>query len=112
MSTTSIIMADDEQMLGSFQTLDCKFRRACHHVRVFNRRIEHVQLRYDRAFAAGSRCFRYTHRLKLATFEGMRNMYYEYAHLRAEELETVQNALIQRGLMSDSDYDYLNDEEQ
>ncbi len=91
----------DEQMLSSFRLLDVKFRRSCHHIRMLNRRIEEVQVRYDRAFASGQRSFRYTHRLKLATLEGMRNMYYEYACLRADELEQMQDALIRQGFISD-----------
>jgi len=69
---------------------------------MLNRRIEEVQVRYDRAFSSGRRSFRYSHRLKLATYEGMRNMYYEYACRRADELEKMQDVLIQRGLISDS----------
>lgn len=102
MSATTIDPSD-EQMLHSFQVLDTKFRRACHHIRVMNRQIEDFQVRYDRAFASGRRSFRYTHRLKLATFEGMRNMYYEYACRRADQLEQMQNVLIQKGLVADSD---------
>ena len=96
---------NDDQMLMSFRDLDKKFRKACHHIRMLNRRIEGVQVRYDRAFSSGRRSFRYTHRLKLATYEGMRNMYYEYACRRADELEKMQDALIHRGLISDSDSD-------
>jgi hypothetical protein len=59
-------------------------------------------VRYDRAVSVGSKSFRYTHRLKLATYEGMRNMYYEYACRRADELEQMQDVLIRRGLISDS----------
>ena len=33
----------------------------------------------------------------------MRNMYYEYACRRADELEKMQDCLIQRGMISDSD---------
>lgn len=91
----------DEQTVVSFRVLDAKFRRACHHIRVLNRRIEDVQVRYDRAFASGQRSFRYTHRLKLATLEGMRNMYYEYACLRADELEQMQDVLVRQGFISD-----------
>ena len=91
----------DEQMLSSFRLLDAKFRRSCHHIRMLNRRIEEVQVRYDRAFASGQRSFRYTHRLKLATLEGMRNMYYEYACLRADDLEQMQDVLVQQGFISD-----------
>jgi hypothetical protein len=96
---------NDGQMLSSFQDLDQKFRKACHHIRMFNRRIEDIQVRYDRAFSSGRRSFRYTHRLKLATYEGMRNMYYEYACRRADELEKMQDNLIHRGLLSGSDSD-------
>ena len=99
----------DERMLMSFQMLDTKFRRACHHMRVLNRQIEEFQIRYDRAFAKGRRSFRYMHRLKLATFEGMRNMYYEYACRRADELEQMQNVLIEKDLISDSDADSEDD---
>ena len=96
-------VVSNDQMLASFRMLDKKFRRACHHIRVLNRHIEDIQIRYDRAFASGRRSFRYTHRLKLATFEGMRNMYYEYACRRADELEKMQDCLIQRGMISDSE---------
>ena len=91
----------NEQMIVKFRDLDAKFRKACHHIRMLNRRIEDVQVRYDRAFSSGQRSFRYTHRLKLATLEGMRNMYYEYACLRADELEEMQDVLIRQGYVSD-----------
>ncbi|KAK2158234.1 hypothetical protein LSH36_174g03078 [Paralvinella palmiformis] len=65
-------------------------------------KIEFLQVRYDRAFQAHERSFRYTYRLQLATLEGMRNMYYEYACRRADELEVIQDRLIQHGLISDS----------
>ena len=91
----------NEQMIANFRVVDAKFRRACHHIRMLNRRIEDVQVRYDRAFASAQRSFRYTHRLKLATLEGMRNMYYEYACLRADDLEQMQDVLIRQGYISD-----------
>ena len=100
----------DERMMAEFRQLDKKFRKACHHIRMLNRQVEDFQVRYDRAFASGRRSFRYTHRLKLATFEGMRNMYYEYACSRADELEQIQEVLIQKGLVSDSESEPDSDE--
>ena len=91
---------ENDHMMNAFRQLDSKFRRSCHHIRMLNRRIEEVQVRYDRAFSAGRRSFRYSHRLKLATYEGMRNMYYEYACRHADQLEKMQDDLIQRGLIS------------
>ena len=102
-NTFTMEIINDDQILASFRTLDKKFRRSCHHIRMLNRQIEDIQIRYDRAFSSGRRSFRYTHRLKLATCEGMRNMYYEYACRRADELEKMQDCLIQRGMISESD---------
>ena len=93
---------ENDQMMMSFRQLDRKFRTSCHHIRILNRQIEMIQVRYDRAFSAGHRTFRYSHRLKLATYEGMRNMYYEYACQRADQLELMQDVLIERGLISES----------
>ena len=98
-------------MMNAFRNLDTKFRRSCHHIRTLNRRIEEVQVRYDRAFASGRRSFRYSHRLKLATYEGMRNMYYEYACRNADQLEKMQDDLILRGLISDGSSDSESDAE-
>ena len=94
-------MENDEMMI-SFHHLDRKFRTSCHHIRMLNRQIELIQIGYDRAFSAERRTFRYSHRLKLATYEGMRNMYYEYACRRADQLEVIQDVLIERGLISES----------
>jgi len=104
-------MISDEHMFASFKMLDKKFRKSCHHIRMLNRQIEDIQIRYDRAFSTGRRSFRYTHRLKLATYEGMRNMYYEYACRRADELEKMQDCLIQRGMISGSDSESENEME-
>jgi len=79
---------------------------------MLNRSIEEIQVRYDRAFSSGRRSFRYSHRLKLATYEGMRNMYYEYACQRADELEKMQDVLIQNGLISDSSAESDTDTDQ
>lgn len=88
--------------LTTFHKADRKFRRACQQIRLLNHRIEDAQIRYDRAYATSRRSFRYTCRLQLATLEGMRNMFYEYACNRADELEALQEDLIAAGLISDS----------
>ena len=61
-------MENDEMMI-CFRHLDRKFRMSCHHIRVLNRQIEIIQVRYDRSLSSGQRTFRYSHRLKLATYE-------------------------------------------
>ena len=95
-------MASTDQVLSTFHKSDRKFRRACQQIRLLNHRIEDAQTRYDRAYTINRRSFRYTCRLQLATLEGMRNMYYEYACHRADELEVLQEELIGAGLISET----------
>ena len=91
------------KMMMCFQHLDRKFHLSCHHIKLLNRQIEMIQVRYDRSFSAGRRSFRYSHRLKLATYEGMRNMYYEHACRCADQLEKIQDAFVEMGLIVESD---------
>jgi len=95
-------MESSNQAMNTFHMTDRKFRRACQQIRLLNHRIEDAQTRYDRAYKNNRRSFRYTCRLQLATLEGMRNMFYEYACNRADELEALQEDLISAGLISDS----------
>ncbi len=91
------------QLFQDFKVLDRKFHKACDQIRLLNRHINNLQTRYDRAFHANQRSFKYNLRLKLTTYEGVRNMYQEYARRRAEELEIMKDALIQRGQDSDEE---------
>jgi hypothetical protein len=88
--------------LETFHKIDRKLRRACQQIRLLNHRSEDAQIRYDRAYKKNRRSFRYTCRLQLATLEGMRNMFYEYACNRADELQALQEELIAAGLILDS----------
>ena len=91
---------DARRKFEAFKRRERKFHRACHHIRMLNRRIEETQSRYDNAYARQQRPFRYTYRLQIATLEGVRNMFYEYASRQAEKLEKIQEELIEAGLIS------------
>ncbi|KAI0240625.1 hypothetical protein LSAT2_008627 [Lamellibrachia satsuma] len=86
-----------EDLTCQIRQLDRKFRRACDQILLLNNQIEDLQTRYDRAMKANRRSFRYSLRLRLATLEGVRNMFYEYASRCADELEELQNQLIEAG---------------
>ena len=94
-------MENPKTLLARFHAQDGKFRRACKQIRLLNRRLEDKQIRYDRAYSQNMRSARYTFRLQLATMEGMRNMFYEYASRLADELEELQDQLISAGLVGD-----------
>lgn len=104
-------MSTTENLGIQMRQLDRKFRRACRQIVILNNKIEGLQSRYDRAYKVNRRSFRYGLRLQLATTEGMRNMYYEYACRRADELETIQDKLVQAGILSETEEDIDWDED-
>ena len=55
--------------------------------------IEAAKARYDRARAVKRLSFRYSNRLKLTSLEGVRNLVYEFACVKCEEIEGLQAKL-------------------
>ena len=98
---------DAEEMISKMRTLNKKFRKSCSQVILLNNQIEYLQSRYDQAVKSNKRSYRYFMRLRLATLEGIRNMFYEYACRRADELDEMQDTLVQEGFI-DSDYDMID----
>ena len=111
MATTGA-SSSTEYLISEMRILDKKFRRACRQIVLLNNKLEGLQVRYDRAYKVNRRSFRYSIRLQLATLEGMRNMFYEYACRRADELEALQDQLVDAGVMSDTEEDIDWDEVQ
>ena len=69
---------------------ESRFRRACQQIILLNSRLEELQLRYDQARLDNHKSFRYNLRLKMATVEGVRNSYYEYACWKAETVAELR----------------------
>ena len=70
-----------------------KFKRACEQILQLNQRMDEMQFRYTKAKKANHRSFRYNLRLRLAVIEGLRNMYYDYAHHKAEAVADLRREL-------------------
>jgi hypothetical protein len=70
-----------------------KFRKACLQLIFLNKRINNMKARYKKAKTDNFNRFRYNLRLKLAVVEGVRNMYYEYAHMKAEQVADIRRHL-------------------
>ena len=85
-------MADPsiEGVISEIRILDHKFRRSCDHINLLNNRIDAMQSRFDCASADSQRTFCYNIRLRLATLEGVRNMFQEYATRVADKLDSLQ----------------------
>lgn len=67
-----------------------KFRCACQQIHLLNSKLDDLQKRYLSAKRTNLRPFRYNLRLKLAVLEGLRNMYYDYAHGKADQVATLR----------------------
>ena len=88
-------MEDAYTVLCEIRARNKVFRRACSQVILLNHQIESAKVRYDRARAVKRLSFRYSNRLKLTSLEGVRNLFYEYACVKCEEIEGLQAKLRQ-----------------
>ena len=85
-----------------------KFRKACIQLKLLNRQLTDMNDHYSRAKDDNFSCFRYNPRLKLAVIEGVRNMYYDYAYMKAEDVARLRQDLFGDDLdivVSDSETD-------
>lgn len=74
-------------------TAEKRFRRSCEQIILLNQTLGNLQNRYDRAKKANFRSFRYNLRLRLAVVEGLRNVYYDYAHEKAKQVAQLRQEL-------------------
>ena len=81
---------------------ESRFKKACDQVVLLNDRLEGLQRRYNKAREENHRSFRYNLRLRMATVEGVRNAYYEFACEKAEKIAELRYHLSVDG---DSDAD-------
>ena len=101
-----------DQLLSNLKQMNRKFRLACNQVVLLNNEVEYLQNRYDRAVDSGSRSFRYFLRLKIATLEGIRSMFYDYASHQADRLDALHLQLLREGIIEEEmDLDALDAED-
>ena len=78
------------QLYTELNETETRFKRACEQVVLLNDKLEGLQRRYDNAVQENNRSFRYNLRLKMASVEGVRNAYYEYACEKAEKIAELR----------------------
>ena len=83
-------------MIYRIRDLNRKFRLACQQLILINSLIDETTMRYSRSQAENRCSYRYILRLKLCSLEGTRNMFYEYAYAKADQLEKMQLELFNR----------------
>ena len=70
-----------------------RFERACEQIVQLHYSLEALQQRYNKAKKDNHKSFRYSLRLRIAVVDGMRNMYYDYAHKKAEVVVELRQEL-------------------
>jgi mitochondrial fission protein ELM1 len=90
---------------------ESRFRKACDQIVALNQRLGEVQKRYKMAKRSNNRAFRYNLRLKLAVIEGARNMYYDYAYIKADQVAQLRRDMFDESveIVSGSDSEYSSD---
>ena len=81
---------EKHQLFAELNDTETRFKRACEQVVLLNDKLEGLQRRYDKARQENNRTFRYNLRLKMASVEGVRNAYYEYACEKAEKIAELR----------------------
>lgn len=93
MSAEKLRSIEIEEVQIQLMDTERKFRKSCAQIHLLNQHLEDIKIRYQKAKADNYHRFRYNLRLKLACIEGVRNMYYEYAHIQAERVADLRNQL-------------------
>ncbi len=78
------------QLYAELYENESRFKKACDQVILLNDRLEGLQRRYNKAREENRRSFRYNLRLRMATVEGVRNAYYEFACEKAEKIAELR----------------------
>ena len=115
MTQNTMDMDTPFSLISEIRSLNKVFQQACSQVILLNHKIEEAKARYDRARSDRRLSFRYSYRLRLTVLEGVRNLTYEYACNKCEEIEDKQARLRQLTgdvYASSSDYSESDDNEE
>ena len=100
-----------EQLLCDMRILNKKFKVSCNQVVLLNNSIESLQSRYQRACSRNQRSFRYCLRMRIATLEQYRLVYYNFLCEQEYSLAGILRQLSQGGLGGGGDEEDEEDEE-
>jgi hypothetical protein len=71
--------------------IERKIRRANAEIRILDRKMDILSIRYRRAVTDGRKAFRYSYRIQLATLEGVRQAFCEYSWEKLGEWGRIIN---------------------
>lgn len=80
-------------LVAQIRHAEHRFKKASRQVSLLNDKIASTRLRYDRACRDTRKMFARKRSMQLTTYEGVRQMYYEYAAQRCEEIQQLCDTL-------------------
>ena len=102
-----------EKLLCSLAQMNRKLRLACRQVVLMNNEMGCLRNRYDGAVDCSGRDLSCFLRLKIATVEGIRNMFYFYESQHADGVDALHVGLLGEGVIGEGlDLEALDDEEE
>lgn len=93
-------------LIDQIRNVNKMFRKACQQVVILNNKLNQLLVHYCRAGRNGQKNHRYSRRIQIATVEGIRNMYYNYAARQCEVMDDLQDTLKD---IAGYEYDFNND---
>ena len=108
----------DSDWVSQLMDAEKCFRRSCNQILLLNRVLEELQSRYDSASKQHMRAFRYSLRMRISVLEGVRNMYYHYASMKADlicrlrQLVQIEHADLQESDSSSDHYIEIDSDEE
>lgn len=84
----------EENLLAEMNELNNKVFYACTQVKMISQQIDLLNIRYKKALTNERHSFRYSLRLRLATYEGMRDTILKYARMTATKMDTIEEMIL------------------
>ena len=70
------------------------YSSACVQLSVLNVQMDQLSKRFDRVDKTGQKSFRYTLRMRMAVLEGVRNMFYQFASIKAFLINRLRHEIL------------------
>lgn len=81
------------------------YRTSCYQLSLLNIYIENLTKRYEKADSIGHLAFRYSLRMRMAVAEGVRNMFYEFASMKAFRINKLRQEILVEHAFADEEED-------
>ncbi|KAK3094832.1 hypothetical protein FSP39_006851 [Pinctada imbricata] len=102
-------MSKISELKDRLREQEAYYASACVQLSALNIQMEQLAKRFERAEEKGQKSFRYSLRMRMAVLEGVRNMFYEFASLKANVISRLRHEILIEHVFSEANMADLND---